>query len=131
MSENVNVNHFQMKFIDSFLVSMEYQQVCFCSSNKKPIIKIFFWGGGGEGRGRWLRHCIHISQLINQSIYKQSLPSDHEYKSNGITWIFDLRPTRVSFYLKNSVSSVIPSPVSKFQENSQEMVALTKILFIF
>ena len=57
MSENVNFclefvyefisNHSQVKFIDSFLVSMEYEQVCFCLSNKEPLsLKSFFWGGG-------------------------------------------------------------------------------------
>ena len=41
-----------MKFIDSFLVSMEYQQVCF-NRIKKLIIKIFFffWGGGAPPGG--------------------------------------------------------------------------------
>ena len=56
MSENVTFvwkfvyefisNHSQVKYIDSFLVSMEYQKVWFCLSNKKPIIEIFFGGPG-------------------------------------------------------------------------------------
>ena len=73
-----------MKFIDSFLVSMEYQQVCF-NGIKKLIIEIFFFGGGGGGLGplapwfwqvcvsktqaEYVKYCF-ISSFINIACQK-------------------------------------------------------------
>ena len=58
-----------MKFIDSFLVSMEYQQVCF-NRIKKFIIEIFFGGPGPPGPppGGYGTEKTHVSNRKTDKI---------------------------------------------------------------